>query len=115
MAVVAVVGDDLVVGAEGVDGADGAGLLARVEVEEAADLAARVHLGALLLEAPDEQHLVEEALLEVVVGRFSHHRGDGLAHAHVRGLISVTMHPSLGDGRLRGDDEAPGAAEVCRR
>ena len=93
VAVVAVVGDDLVVGAEGVDGADGASLLARVEVEEAADLAARVHLRALLLEAPDEQHLVEEALLDVTVGRFSDHGGDGLAHTHACGLSKVSMNP----------------------
>ena len=36
------------------------GLLADVEVEEAADLAHGVELGRLLLEAPDEQHLAQQ-------------------------------------------------------
>ena len=84
--------DDLVGVAKGVDGADGAGLLAGVQVEEAADLAARVHLGALLLEAPDEQHFVEKALLQLIVRGLSHHRGNGLSNAHVCTFIKTTSH-----------------------
>ena len=56
-AVVAVGRDDVVLGLEGGDGADGDRLLPDVEVEEAADLALRVGLRRRLLHAPDGQHL----------------------------------------------------------
>ncbi len=39
------------------------GFLPDVEVAEAADLPQAVHLGCLLLEPSDEQHLAEELLL----------------------------------------------------
>ena len=47
---------------ERVDRAHSARLLARVQVEEAPDLSARVHLAGLLFEAADEDHLEEELL-----------------------------------------------------
>src|SRR5205085_5941695 len=61
MAVVAVAGVDVIVGPEGRERADGDSLLADVEVAEATDLAERVGLGRLLLEAADEYHLIEHA------------------------------------------------------
>ena len=57
MAVVAVGGDDLVAVADRHLHADHHGLLADVEVAEAADQAHAVELAGLLLEAADQQHL----------------------------------------------------------
>jgi hypothetical protein len=59
VAVVAVAGEDVVVRPQGRERADGDRLLPDVEMTEAADLAERVRLGRLLLEAADENHLVE--------------------------------------------------------
>ena len=47
-------------GLERLHHADGDGLLADVEVQEAADLAGAVELGALLLEPADAQHLPQQ-------------------------------------------------------
>ena len=58
---VAVGGDHVVVGLERRAGADRDGLLADVEVEEAADLALRVGARALFFEAADEEHLAVKA------------------------------------------------------
>src|SRR6185295_12731979 len=58
--VVAVVRDDVVVVAQQAHGAHPHRLVADVEVQEAADLALDVELGAAFLEAPDEQHLAIE-------------------------------------------------------
>ena len=60
LAVVAVGGDDVVVGAKQRERARAHRLLADVEVAEAADLAERVGLGAALLEAALEQHRVQQ-------------------------------------------------------
>ena len=57
VAVVAVGGDDLVALLERHLHADDDGLLADVEVAEAADEAHAVELAGLLLEAADQQHL----------------------------------------------------------
>ena len=55
------VGGHQVVGvAERLGGADDGGLLADAEVEEAADLGLGVHLAGALLEAADEEHLLED-------------------------------------------------------
>ena len=70
VAVVAVAREHVVVGAYGRDGADGDGLLPDVEVAEASDLAERVGFGGLLLEAADENHLVEHAQQRLVVNLF---------------------------------------------
>src|SRR5437879_9308245 len=51
---------DIVLRAEGRDRADDGRLLADVEVAEAADLGRLVHLGRLLLETADQQHLPVE-------------------------------------------------------
>ena len=61
VAVVAVGGDEVVVGPQQAHGADAHRFLADVEVQEAADLALDVELGAALLEAADEQHLTGRA------------------------------------------------------
>ena len=58
--VLAIGRDDGVVRAERRHHADGDRLLADVEVQEAADLARAVELGALLLEAADAQHLAQQ-------------------------------------------------------
>ncbi len=58
VAVVAVAGDDLVARLERHLHADHHGLLADVEVAEAADQAHAVHLAGLLLEAADQQHVL---------------------------------------------------------
>lgn len=58
--VVAVRGDDWVVVVEGVDGADGEGFLADVEVTEAADFGLLVGLGAAVLKLADEDHVAKE-------------------------------------------------------
>ncbi len=57
VAVVAIAGDDGVALFERHLHADHHGLLADVEVAEAADQAHAVHLAGLLLEAPDQQHV----------------------------------------------------------
>ena len=49
------------------------GLLADVEVKEAVDPAARVHLGRFLFKAPDAHHLAEQVAYERL-----RHAGDGL-------------------------------------
>ena len=56
MPVLAIGRDDVVLVVERVDRADGDGLLAGVEMAEAGDFAAAVHLGGLLFEAPDQRH-----------------------------------------------------------
>ena len=61
VAVVAVAREHVVVRSQRRERADGDRLLPDVEVAEAADLAERVSLGRLLLEAADENHLVEHA------------------------------------------------------
>jgi hypothetical protein len=60
MAVLAIGGDDGVLGRDRLDHADRVGLLADIEMQEAADLAGRIELGARLLEASDARHLPEE-------------------------------------------------------
>ncbi len=90
VAVVAVVGDEVVVGTSGVKGTDGDGLLADVEVEEAADLGLRIGLRGVFLEAADEQHLpvheeqglVVESLQRGAVAR-GRRRGGPVARAPV--------------------------------
>ena len=59
MAVVAIAGDDLVAVLDRHLHADDDGLLADIEVAEAADQPHAVHLAGALLEAADEQHLRE--------------------------------------------------------
>src|SRR5712692_4705136 len=59
MAVIAVAGDDLVARLDRQLHADDDGLLADIEVAEAADQAHAVELPGLLLEASDEQHLAD--------------------------------------------------------
>ena len=71
VAVVAVGGDEVVVGPQQAHGADADRLLADVEVEEAADLALDVELRAALLEAADEQHLPVQRERFVSVQRFT--------------------------------------------
>src|ERR1700730_7432313 len=56
MAMLAVSGDDVVLVVEGRNSADGDRLLASVEMAEAGDFAAAIHLGDLVLEAPDQNH-----------------------------------------------------------
>ena len=60
-AVVAVGGDDVVVGRERRASADGDRLLADVKVEESADFALRVGARALFFEAANEEHLAVAA------------------------------------------------------
>ena len=60
MAVLAIGRDDVVLVVERVDRADRDGFLAGVEMAEAGDFAAAVHLGGLLLEAADERHAAVE-------------------------------------------------------
>ena len=57
--VIPVAGDHLVAVALGHLHADDDGFLADIEVAKAADQAHAVHLAGLLLEAPDQQHLLE--------------------------------------------------------
>src|SRR5690606_1936102 len=63
------------------DRADRDRLLTDVEVEEAADLALRIELGRLLLEAPDAEHLPEQ-VHEVLSG--------GRAHASLPSRVEVS-------------------------
>ena len=74
--VLAVGGDDVVVGLQRRDRADRHRLLADIKVQEAADLAQRVGLGQRLLHAADRQHLV------VVAGELGLVRG-------ARGLVRL--------------------------
>src|SRR5580704_18037662 len=60
VAVLAIGRNRVVVGPQGRGRADRHRLLSDVEVEEAADLAEGVHLGRLLLEAPDQRHLRQQ-------------------------------------------------------
>ena len=62
--------DDVVLVVERVNRADGDGLLAGIEMTEAGDFAAAVHLGSLLLEAADERHApIEVEQLALVKGQ----------------------------------------------
>ena len=76
---IAVAGDHLIAVALGHLHADDDGFLADIEVAEAADQAHAVHLAGLLLEAPDQQHLLERVeflfLVEFRAGRRSKLRG----------------------------------------
>ena len=68
LAVLAVGGHQVVLVAERLGGADDGRLLADAQVQEAADLRLRVHLAGALLEAPDQQHLLEDQPTGVLVG-----------------------------------------------
>ena len=70
MAVVAVAGDDPVALFQRHLHADDDGLLADVEMAEAADQAHAVHLAGLLLEAADQQHVAVGAEL-LILGQFA--------------------------------------------
>ena len=67
VAVVAVIRDEVVIGPHHAHGPDADRFLADVEVEEAADPALDVELGAPLLEAADEQHLLVQPERFVVI------------------------------------------------
>ena len=69
MTVLAVRRDDRVLRRKRLHGADGHGFLADVEMQEAANLAGAVQLGALLLEAADAQHLAQQR--SRVIGPFT--------------------------------------------
>jgi hypothetical protein len=58
--VVPVGGEDIVIGPQRINRADGYGLLTNIEMTEAADLPESVHLRSPLLEAADQQHLSVE-------------------------------------------------------
>lgn len=64
LSMVAVGGDDVVVGAEQRDDARGDGFLADVEVAEATDATDRVHLGAPLFEAALQEHAVQQLAMQ---------------------------------------------------
>src|SRR3954454_8556072 len=68
LAVLAVGGHQVVGVAERLGGADDRRLLADAEVEEAADLGLGVHLSGALLEAADDEHLLEDGEAGVLVG-----------------------------------------------
>src|SRR3546814_20961466 len=74
MGVVAVGGEHSILGTHGGLHADHHGLLADVEVAEAADQAHAVHLAGLLLEAADQQH-VAVVVLEVLDAGLDRRRG----------------------------------------
>ena len=84
MAVLAIGGHDRVVRRETLQRADGHGLLADVEVQEAADLALAVLLRARLLEAPDAHHPAQEPQRVVAVAwREERVRRHGLSSVEV--------------------------------
>ena len=60
VAVLAIRGDDRVVGLQRVDRAGGHRFLADVQVQEAADLLLAVEVGAPLLEAADAHHVAQQ-------------------------------------------------------
>ena len=104
--------DDVVLVVERVNRADGDGLLAGIEMAEAGDFAAAVHLGGLLLEAPDERHApIEVEELALVKGQQRVLRGMLVAFER-HGLIvvkpamgvtlpwaGVILHPVWTDGK----------------
>jgi hypothetical protein len=69
VAVLAVRGDHVVLGAQRRDRADAHPLLPDPEVQEPADLALRVRLRRRLLQAPDRQHLPVQLEEQALVGR----------------------------------------------
>ena len=73
LAMVAVVGDDVIIVAQGVDGADGDGFLAVIDMEKAFDVASRVLAFRLSLELTDELHLPVETE-QIVFGQIGHIR-----------------------------------------
>src|SRR5512138_1351769 len=100
LAVLSIGGDDVVLGRERRHGARRHGFLPNVEVQEAADLARAVELGALLLQPPDAQHVGEQPDRKLARERNRARRGrrrgmklanGNLAHA---GLSSVEVSPS---------------------
>ena len=58
MPVLAITAHDVIGWLQRGDGADAAGLLPDIEVQEAADLAEGIFFGRLLFEAPDQHHLI---------------------------------------------------------
>ena len=80
VAVLAVGAEDVVFGLERGEGADAVGLLADVEVEEAADLAEGIFLGGLLLEAAQQHHLLVH-VQQLLAGQ-SGQRHRSLANRH---------------------------------
>ncbi len=100
VAVVAVGGDDVILGAGGGDGADGDGFLADVEVAESADLLLLVGLGAFDFKLSDEAHLAVP-VEQLGGGGFNFWdggNGSGGGHLHhpfVCGRTSVWRRPAV--------------------
>src|SRR5690606_3346826 len=107
LAVLAVGANDVVVGTQRRDGADRHGLLADVQVAEAADLANRICLARALLEAADQQHHPEPvAILVAVTGPGFSPRstfGSGCHQDSLAALAWSLCSQAWYDERVRGD------------
>ena len=110
VAVVAVAGDDAVALLQHHLHADHHGLLADVEMAEAADQAHAVHLAGLLLEAADQQHVVIGAKL-LVLGKVGERP---LIVAGARGRSIAGRARSIGLRRVCGGGHGSPRAS-CRR
>src|SRR5213082_801856 len=84
--------DHVVVVPQGRERPDRDGLLPDVEMAEPADLAERVRLGGLLLEATDQEHLAQHASLQLRLGGGAHVRGPGGGGGHYAVACSTCSH-----------------------
>src|SRR5262249_5297823 len=93
-------GDRVVVGPDHRHGADGHRFLSDVQMEKAADLAERIHLGRLFLEAPDQRHLGQQTPGELGAEPARRRRGLGLSHGNPSSYQRITFSSST-DSRRR--------------
>src|SRR5205823_2222551 len=84
--------DHVVVVPQGRERPDRDGLLPDVEMAEPADLAERVRLGGLLLEATDQEHLAQHASPQLRLGGGAHVRGPGGGGGHYAVACSTCSH-----------------------
>ena len=104
-------GDDRVVRREGLHDADGDRFLADIEMQETTNLAGAVHLGALLLEAPDAQHFVQQT--PCTIGSLSPMAS---AVASITRACSSSVHEETSvEWALTVMAETPSTAAVSRR
>ena len=96
LSVLAVGADYVVVGTKCGECANRHGFLPDIQVAEAADLSKRICLTSLLLEVPDQHHVVQPfavLIREWRIGAFALGASGGLRHFHDSFLIDITPPP----------------------
>lgn len=100
MSVIAIAGDDLIALLQGHLHANYHGLLADIEVAEAADRAHAIELAGLLLEPPDQEHVAERLQL-LLLGELRGRTAVGLVLLSACGGFLGCGHGNSGSEKSR--------------